>query len=496
MGAKTKLARKLNLVKPKTSNYDFDNLNEHFAIQIENLTKRFKKFEAVKKVNITVSPGAIHGFIGPNGAGKTTTIKCLISAMLPTEGKLLIQGLKADRIEAKKLVGYIPESARFPKRISAQDYLYSMALVSGLKKREARKIAQETLQNLGLWEFRRRDPNSYSSGMKKKVLLAQSLLNNPSVLILDEPAANLDPTARSELFEDLKKLAQQGKSIFISSHVLAELQQLINEVTILNRGQVVYSSKLSDQPTNNYLISSDNQSKLLTLLRKHKVKAQQQNDKIIVTVKERADLAKAEQEIFAQIAEHNAADKYPVLTEEQIELVTHAYYLSETLRVSEKQGYLVLFTGTTVAGSYDTAAQTDVMPLFTIGSLIQTHISLYLDESQYQNYRDQVSKKRIMKYLNVIDHLPFLWRNMLENSNYDSLAGPNSALQLTDNPRVVEHFYLQDDQEGKKVYRIDLDKLESAPQIVNYWVILGFYCVLGVGLLFLNWYLFKKHDFA
>ncbi|WP_161565705.1 ABC transporter ATP-binding protein [Mycoplasma sp. ATU-Cv-508] len=250
------------------NNQDLVNPSGSFAISIENLTKKFKHFTAVKEVSIQVSRGAIHGFIGPNGAGKTTTIKCLISAMIPTKGRLLIQGLKADQVEAKKLVGYIPESARFPKRISTLDYLYSMALISGLTKKEAHKIAEDILKTIGLWEFRRRDPNSYSSGMKKKVLLAQSLLNNPSVLILDEPAANLDPTARAELFDDLRKLAQQGKTIFISSHVLAELQQLINEVTILNQGQVVYNSRLSDKPTNTYLVGSDNQSKLLTLLKK------------------------------------------------------------------------------------------------------------------------------------------------------------------------------------------------------------------------------------
>ncbi|WP_342276111.1 ATP-binding cassette domain-containing protein [Spiroplasma endosymbiont of Nebria brevicollis] len=134
--------------------------------------------------------------------------------MVETKGDLIVHGKRSWTVEAKKQIGYIPEAARFPKRITTYDYLVSMGQISGLTYKMVKTKTEEILKGLDLWKFKKRNPNAYSSGMKKKVLLAQSLLNNPDVLILDEPAANLDPTARTELFNDLKKLRDQGKTIF------------------------------------------------------------------------------------------------------------------------------------------------------------------------------------------------------------------------------------------------------------------------------------------
>ncbi|WP_425381425.1 ABC transporter ATP-binding protein [Spiroplasma endosymbiont of Polydrusus pterygomalis] len=236
-----------------------------YAILIRDFTKQFKKFKAVDNANIKVKKGTIHGFIGPNGSGKTTTIKCLISAMVETKGDLIIHGKRSWTVEAKKQVGYIPEAAKFPKRITTYDYLISMGQISGLKYKVAKEKTEVILKELDLWKFKKRNPNAYSSGMKKKVLLAQSLLNNPDVLILDEPAANLDPTARTELFNDLRKLRQQGKTVFISSHILSELQHLADEVTVLNYSKVVYTGTVN-KTDSLYEISSNHNDKLIKLL--------------------------------------------------------------------------------------------------------------------------------------------------------------------------------------------------------------------------------------
>lgn len=261
-----------------------------YAIYIKDFTKRFKKFTAVDNATIKVKKGTIHGFIGPNGSGKTTTIKCLISAMIPTSGDLLIHGQNSWTVAAKKHIGYIPEAARFPRRITTYDYLVSMGEVSGLSPKEAKKKTEEILKNLNLWKFKKRNPNAYSSGMKKKVLLAQSLLNNPDILILDEPAANLDPTARTELFNDLRKLREQGKSILISSHILSELQTLADEVTILNYSKVVYHGQVKEEQSRYEIDSSDN-TKLAKLLADKEFAVEKHEGHLLVAAKKDEEIA-------------------------------------------------------------------------------------------------------------------------------------------------------------------------------------------------------------
>ncbi len=216
------------------------------VITIEKLVKRFKKFQAVNGIDLKIGKGVIHGFIGPNGAGKTTTIKMLIGAFIPTDGKILINEHPAGSEDANRLIGYIPERASFPKYSSAFKFLVTMAELSGLTRRDALIKAQENLKELGLEGFANKNPNGFSSGMKKKLLLAQALMNDPKILILDEPAANLDPTARKELFDTLLKIRDAGKTIFISSHVLSELERVVDEVTFLFGGNVVYSGTIKE----------------------------------------------------------------------------------------------------------------------------------------------------------------------------------------------------------------------------------------------------------
>ncbi|MBE4704082.1 ABC transporter ATP-binding protein [Spiroplasma platyhelix] len=277
---KEKISKIFNAHKTKKVNKEYAD----YAIYIKDFTKKFKKFVAVDNATIKVKKGTIHGFIGPNGSGKTTTIKCLISAMIPTSGQLLVHGQDSWTVAAKKHIGYIPEAARFPKRISTYDYLVSMGEVSGLSTKQAKKKSEEILKDLNLWKFKKRNPNAYSSGMKKKVLLAQSLLNNPDILILDEPAANLDPTARTELFNDLRKLRKQGKSVLISSHILSELQALADEVTILNYSKVVYHGSVKQDKAKYELNTSDN-AKLIKLLEAKEFQVEKYEKHLLVDIK-------------------------------------------------------------------------------------------------------------------------------------------------------------------------------------------------------------------
>ena len=210
---------------------------------VENLYKKYpgKKKPTINNISFNVYPGQFHAFIGANGAGKTTSIKSIIGAYARWSGTVLINGKKNTSIEAKKSLGYIPEKARFPQRMSCYSYLVWMAKLSGLSGFEAKRFAKTRLTELNMWNLRGKSPNSFSSGQKKKVLLAQALINNPQVLVMDEPAANLDPKARIELFETLGKLTKEGKAIFISSHVLAELDKYANAATILDGGKIVFT---------------------------------------------------------------------------------------------------------------------------------------------------------------------------------------------------------------------------------------------------------------
>lgn len=228
------------------------------AIELKNVSFFIKKRLLLNNVSFEVRQGEIHGFLGPNGAGKTTTIKNIINAYVTRskESNIKIMGHEVDTIEAKREIAYIPEYASFPTHLSLEGYLIAMARFHNLNKVEAKKRADELIEILELDQHRNISPNKFSSGMKKKVLLAQALMSNPSVLILDEPAANLDPSARNMLFKALKDLSKNGITIFISSHILAELEGLIDSLTMINLGNIVYSGSVKEMI--NRIKSSDN----------------------------------------------------------------------------------------------------------------------------------------------------------------------------------------------------------------------------------------------
>ena len=231
------------------------------AIEVKSFSKKYfnRSNFAVKDASFVVKKGSFHGFIGANGAGKTTTIKSLIGAYSNTnfKGEIYFFGLKNGSVNAKKKVGYIPESANFPKRMNLFKYLVYMSNLSGLSWNKAKKFANKVIKDLGLEKVKRKSPLSFSSGQKKKVLLAQALVHDPEILIMDEPAANLDPKARMDFFDQLLKLKKEGKTIFLSSHILSELNSYVDSVTILDGGKVVFSdevSKINNQNSYQYSV--------------------------------------------------------------------------------------------------------------------------------------------------------------------------------------------------------------------------------------------------
>jgi ABC-2 type transport system ATP-binding protein len=238
------------------------------AISIKNYTKTFKKFVAVQDINMVVGQGKIHGFIGPNGSGKTTIIKTLIGAYVYKNGTININSFKAGTVNANSLIGYIPERASFPSHLNCIQYLQSMAEISGFSRKDSKIKSQQIMEELKLTHLSTRNPNKFSSGMQKKILLAQALLNDPYVLILDEPAANLDPVARKDLFDTLFLLKNSGKSVLISSHILSELERIVDEVTFIHYGKIIYSGNLDkfDGLTQDVFIKSKDNEALSTFL--------------------------------------------------------------------------------------------------------------------------------------------------------------------------------------------------------------------------------------
>jgi ABC-2 type transport system ATP-binding protein len=242
--------QKINSLNVRQENIDKRSMYQHddheVLISVINLTKQYKnrKQPAVDNVSFDIRRGEFHVFIGANGAGKTTTIKAIVGAYANYSGEILIDGHKNSTVAAKRKIGYVPEVAIFPKEFTTKNYLESMSIMSGLSKSEAKDFSKDTLSKINMLELINKKPSSFSSGQKKKILLAQAMVHNPDILIMDEPAANLDPLARLELFKTLDKYKNAGKSIFISSHILSEVGKYADTATILDGGKIVFHGRL------------------------------------------------------------------------------------------------------------------------------------------------------------------------------------------------------------------------------------------------------------
>jgi len=211
------------------------------ALEVEGITRRFGDHVAVRDVAFTVEPGRIVGFIGPNGAGKTTTMRVCSTLDLPDAGDVRIAGesiLDEPRL-ARQRLGFMPDSYGAYAATSVSEYLDFFARAYGLRGERRREALRHVTEFTSLDELLDKPMAALSKGMKQRLCLAKTLLHDPSVLILDEPAAGLDPRARVELRELVKALAQQGKAILISSHILTELSEMCDGVVVIERGKVL-----------------------------------------------------------------------------------------------------------------------------------------------------------------------------------------------------------------------------------------------------------------
>ena len=219
----------------------------NIVLETVNLTKKFGNLIAVDNFSIKLESGKIYGFIGPNGAGKTTTMSILMNLIFASSGTAYIKGNKIGSIEAKRLLGYSPEFPSFYTDMTCLDYMIYMGTLGGLSYNDSVKKSLELLKFMNLENSMYKKVAKFSTGMKKKVGLAQAMIHDPEILLLDEPTANLDPTSRMELINTLKKLVKEKNlTLIISSHVLTELELIITDVIMINRGKLVISGPLND----------------------------------------------------------------------------------------------------------------------------------------------------------------------------------------------------------------------------------------------------------
>ena len=213
-------------------------------IETTNLTKHFGETVAVDGIDLTVEEGSVHGFVGPNGAGKTTAMQLLVGLLSPTDGEATIGGEPAGSKAAKELLGYSPQELALRESMTGRGYLEYMGRAAGMDKSDVRERADELLSWLDLKEAAGRRVGSYSGGMQRRLSLAQAMIHEPELLILDEPTAGLDPSGRQKIMDALRELPEQGMTVFVSSHVLAELEQYVGKVTILRDGEVVITDTI------------------------------------------------------------------------------------------------------------------------------------------------------------------------------------------------------------------------------------------------------------
>jgi ABC-2 type transport system ATP-binding protein len=238
------------------------------AIEATNLTKHYGDVKAVRGIDLHVETGSIHGFVGPNGAGKSTTMQMLVGAVTPTVGEATIGGDPAGSHAARKRTGYAPQNPNFYESMTADAYLRYMGKVAGIDGVGDR--VAELLSWLDLDDAAGQSIGGYSGGMRRRLGLAQAMIHDPELLILDEPTAELDPQGRAAIIDALENLASEGKTVFVSSHVLTELEQFIETVTVIDGGQMITSGPLEELQSDavrTYVVESTDDTRLQSALR-------------------------------------------------------------------------------------------------------------------------------------------------------------------------------------------------------------------------------------
>lgn len=220
-------------------------------IHIDNVSKTFllergRKVVAVQRLSLSIAQGELFGCIGPNGAGKSTTIKLLLDLIRPDSGNIHINNLPTSRERSRARVGYLPENPYLYDFLTAAEYLNYAGKLSGLTAATIVQRSELLLEKLKLSQAANRRISGYSKGMQQRTAIASALIHDPDLVVLDEPMSGLDPLGRKLIFDLIAELKQQGKTVFISSHVLTDIERLCDRVGIIVQGRLCYEGRITD----------------------------------------------------------------------------------------------------------------------------------------------------------------------------------------------------------------------------------------------------------
>ena len=222
-----------------------------YSIEVSHLVKTFGTTRAVDDASFAIPAGSVFGFVGPNGAGKTTTLRIMATLDEPDSGDILINGqsIHDDPREIRRRIGFMPDALPNVVDITAHEYLDFFGRAYGLRGAELTRRLDEVEEFTGRGVLREKTLAALSKGMKQRVCLARALIHDPAILLLDEPAAGLDPRARIELKDSVRRLAEMGKTLLISSHILSELAEMCNGVIIMEQGRLLSQGTLESIAT-------------------------------------------------------------------------------------------------------------------------------------------------------------------------------------------------------------------------------------------------------
>jgi ABC-2 type transport system ATP-binding protein len=216
------------------------------VIETQRLVKTYGRVEALKGVSIRVEPGEIYGLLGQNGAGKTTLIKILLGIVQKTDGDAALLGEPAGTVHVRQRVGYLPEDHRFPEYHTGYSLMDFYGQLYGLPRDQRRRKIPEMLEVVGIRNRMDSRIRTYSKGMKQRLGIAQAMFHDPQVIFLDEPTDGVDPVGRREIRELMERLKAEGKTIFLNSHLLGEVEQVCDRVAILQKGQLARQGTVAD----------------------------------------------------------------------------------------------------------------------------------------------------------------------------------------------------------------------------------------------------------
>lgn len=210
-------------------------------IEFKNVIKRYGKNLAVDNLSLTINEGEIFGLLGPNGAGKSTANKLLVGLLKPNSGEILVNGLDVIKngIEVRKLLGLVPQELAIYEDISARDNVMYFGKLHGLKGKELKKKTEEALEITGLIDNEKIKPKKFSGGMKRRLNIACALVNQPKIIIMDEPTVGIDPQSRNHILDSVKLLNEKGMTVIYTSHYMAEVESICDRIGIMDYGKLI-----------------------------------------------------------------------------------------------------------------------------------------------------------------------------------------------------------------------------------------------------------------